>query len=772
MLLCCYALVLCLMLPAVGGAQQVVSQAGQIIGSVEVAGNRTVSSEQILSKVRSRAGEVFDADRASEDARRIAKLEGVEYSYYNTVPSEGKVRLTFVVVERPVVRSVIFEGNRNWSAKTLGAKIHFRVGDYLDPVLAEVGRRSLLEFYHEKGCAFATVELDKDRLSQGHLVYKIDEGRRVKIKAVKFSGNSALKKSVLKRAVKTKKKKFFVLSRYYVEEKALADVDRLEKLYQKRGFLDAKVSLKKQFSEKLDAVTVVFVIAEGSVYRVSGVEIKGAEYFETAELTEQIRTAAGQVYSDSKLDSDVGRLEKLYRQNGFIDVVVEHKRSFVSAGRVNVEFGIKAGSRFRIGRIVISGNEQTQDKVIRRVLDEYEFKPGTWYNGDAARGDGTGRLEKDVKAMVMAESVTINASGGTEGQKDVHVGIVEGQTGMVMIGAGVASDSGVIGQFVFEQRNFDINDTPESFGDFITAKAFKGAGQSLRIALQPGTEVSEYSISFTEPYLNDMPVSLDVVASSYERILECYDEGRTKGYVGLEKRLRDKWRRTIGFRAENIEVDGIDLDAPKEIKDVEGDNFLAGLRFGIGRDLTDDRFNPSSGYSFDVGYEQAAGEHTFGKLSATYRRYKRLYEDLSEFKTVLAMKLHAATVLGDAPAFEKFYGGGQNSIRGFDYRGVSTRGLPTEGGTKRKDPIGSNWIFLAGAEVTVPLFSESFSLLFFTDSGAIDTGPYRVSVGTGIQIMIPQWFGPVPMRFEFASPIMKDDEDNTQVFSFSVGRLF
>jgi outer membrane protein assembly factor BamA len=63
-------------------------------------------------------------------------------------------------------------------------------------------------------------------------------------------------------------------------------------------------------------------------------------------------------------------------------------------------------------------------------------------------------------------------------------------------------------------------------------------------------------------------------------------------------------------------------------------------------------------------------------------------------------------------------------------------------------------------------------LLIFVDSGTIDTGTYRSSVGTGVQIMIPRWFGPVPMRFELATPVTKDREDETQAFSFSVGRLF
>jgi outer membrane protein assembly factor BamA len=79
---------------------------------------------------------------------------------------------------------------------------------------------------------------------------------------------------------------------------------------------------------------------------------------------------------------------------------------------------------------------------------------------------------------------------------------------------------------------------------------------------------------------------------------------------------------------------------------------------------------------------------------------------------------------------------------------------------------------LANAEISVPLDNEVFSLLFFTDAGLIDSGGVRASIGTGLQILIPQWFGPVPMRFELATPLSKEDEDDTRVFSFSVGALF
>jgi outer membrane protein insertion porin family len=160
-------------------------------------------------------------------------------------------------------------------------------------------------------------------------------------------------------------------------------------------------------------------------------------------------------------------------------------------------------------------------------------------------------------------------------------------------------------------------------------------------------------------------------------------------------------------------------------------------------------------------------------LSGTQRWYRTLYEDLAERKTILETKLYAATIIGDAPPFEKFYAGGTGSLRGFDYRGVSTRGLQTNVvNPEHKDPVGSDWIMVANAEVAVPLTTEALSWLLFIDTGVIDTGGVRASVGTGLQIMIPQWFGPVPMRFELATPFMKDGDDETQIFSFSVGALF
>ena len=671
-----------------------------------------------------------------------------------------------------VIKSIKFENNRKYKDKTLLKKLDFAVGEYLDPVLAESGRTAVADFYRSKGYPHVVVTLNRKKLAEGQVVYTVVEGLRIQIKSIKFEGNKALKTSDLETAIKTKTRSWLIRPVYYTEEKIAADVEKLRTIYYQRGYLNHRIGVRGE-------AHVTFIIDEGPLYRVGHVTFQGNTQYDGQKLLEGLELESGQPYYQQKAQAQAKRILKLYRENGYIDAEVRQNPRFVTdVNTVDVEFSIVEGRQFRIGRIDIIGNEQTQDKVVRHVLDEYDFVPGALYNADMAPKQGGGQLEKYVQRMTLSEQAMIKPvapAGGADDRRDAVVDIKEGLTGMWNPGVAIGSDSGIIGQLIWEQRNFDVQDWPDSFGEFITMQGFKGAGQTLRVALEPGTVVSYYSVTFIEPYFQDRPTSLNVGGSKWERWRESYDEDRTKGYIGFEKRLKNRWRPSLDFRAENVEVGDLDGDAPQEIIDVKGYNLLLGARVGIGKDMRDDIYNPSKGYRFNVGYEQVTGDEDFGIVKGTVTGYTTLYEDLIERKTVLAVKVLAATTTSEAPPFEKFYGGGtgEYGIRGFDYRGISTRGLQTNVlNPVRKDPIGSDWIFLANSEVTVPLVGENIAGLFFADSGTIDTGRYRASVGAGIQIMIPQLLGPVPMRFELATPFMRDDEDETRIFSFSMGRLF
>jgi outer membrane protein insertion porin family len=750
-----------------------------VVGSIEVAGNQNATAAQILSKIRTREGDIFSEEVVAQDAKRIAEVSAIEYAYFNKAAVDGRIKLTYVVVEKMLVRAIKFVGNKEFWNSTLKGKLDFKRGDYLNRFLVETGKDSILKSYHKKGYPFVTVDIDPQDLAVGIVTYTIDEGPRVKVKEVEFVGNKDLKSGELDDVIKTSTREWLVFQGYYEEEMVNEDVVKLQTVYQKQGHLDAQVKGAPELTADKTAAKIVFAIVEGPVYRVESVKINGNTFFDSNSLMADLKLAPGAFFSYERADFDAKKILARYRETGFIDVTVTSKRNFVPDNKVDAEFEVAEGARFRIGQINITGNEQTHDKVVRRILDEKEFIPGNWYNADIVRGDGSGELEKALKQGAMMESAFIKPTGQTSGQKDAQVSVTEGQTGMVMLGAGVSSDSGVVGQIVFEQRNFDISDWPESWSDFFHGKGFKGAGQRMRLALEPGTDYSQYSVTFTEPYLMDKPISMDVTGAYWMREQESYDETRIRGVVGFDRRYKEGWHQGIGWRVENVNVDDIEDDAPKEIKEYEGSNPLTGVKYTFGRNTTDNRFNPTKGYVWNVGFEPVYSDQLFGVATTTHRWYKTINEDLAERKTILGTKLHFGQILGDAPMYEKFYAGGTQSIRGFDYRGVSTRGYPTFPNTmtqnkngEKKDPIGSDWVFLAGSEVAFPLASDMFQGLLFVDSGAVDTGGYRVAIGTGIQILLPQWFGPVPMRFEFSVPVMKDGEDDTQIFSFSVGRLF
>lgn len=715
----------------------------------------------------------------------------------------SQVNRTGPAAGRYTIRSIDFafaSDKRTYKDKRLLGILGFKKDDVIDAVLAEFGRDRLEEFYRKKGFAFIQVSLDEGKLPTGKVVYHIDEGPKVKIGRISFNGNNALSDGALKKGIKIAEKDWFLWPKPYIEETVTEDLWALKNIYWDRGFLDSNITVKKTFSRDKSRINLAFTVEERILYIVEKILLKfidaegktveemvlksakqeveqegtAKKPFDEKQLLTQVKLETGKIYNGRQAKADVRRLLKLYRESGFVNA----KAEFLSpvfipdANAVNIEYTIFEGQRYRIGWIDITGNKETQDKVIRRILDEEDFQPGRWYNADIAPREAGGKLERNIKIMTMAEAITITPmDSDVPEQKNVEVHIKEGKTRWGLLGVGLSLERGLLGQFEFKEENFDIHDKPESLKELITGKAFRGAGQKLHISLHPGLRESSYLVSFNEPYLNDKPVSLDVVGSSRER--ENYKdrygfgEERTKGYIGFSNWRKDTLGRSISFRWENVDIGDFGSAPPDELTDIEGDNMIAGIRLGIGRRTTDNRLRPTSGYEFNTGYEQLAGDHTFGLLTGSQVWYKTLHEDLAEQRTVLALKLLGATTVGDTPPFEKFYAGGMGNygIRGFRYRGISTRaGI-------NNDPVGSDWIFLANAEVTVPLVSDSLSALFFIDSGAIDSGGYRLSIGSGVELGIPM-LGSVPMRLQFGVPVMKDDDDDTRVFSFSMGVQF
>jgi outer membrane protein assembly factor BamA len=769
------------------------------IGGVDTLGNHSISRPKVLSKVRARTGDMFNAASVAEDCDRIGHIVGVHTAYYNKKIVDNKVMLTFVVVEKRLIRSIAIKGNVKVKTGKLLTELTFRKGDYLDVFSAISGAKMMADYYQKKGYHFAEVKLNEEELNEesplkveitdqelvklelvhkqqnrARVVYTITEGPRCRIKKVSFEGNDTISSKRLKKVPKTRPRKFMVVPAYYDRDQIDDDITRLLEAYKKLGYLNIQVGKEVTFSEDKKEGYVKFVIDEGPIFLVESVSVDsepiGKDYWiiasedKWAKWVTQPGLVNNEPYSDAKAAYSKKTTERGFRAEGYIDVKAEPDIKYTPDNKVIVNFIVDKGKASKIGMIEITGNKEVQERVIRSVLAESHFTPGNWWDAEGARGDGTGYLEENVKTFIYAKDVKITPGDPVEGSdfRDAQVSVAESQTGSIMFGVGAGTDLGIGGLISLDQRNFDINDWPESWKEFITGKAFKGAGQHFKISANPGTEQSSYLVSFDDSYFCEKLVTFEISASGFEREQESWDVTRDKAYVGFEKRYRNSiWRRGFAFRIENVKIDSFESGTPKEVAKVRGDNFLYGAKLFLNR----------GGY-FDIAYEQVGGDFTFGLLSATQRWYKTLKEDIAGRKTTLETRIHGATVVGDAPTFEKFYAGGSTSIRGFDYRGVSTRGRPAGQTADGGDPVGSDWVFLANAEVAVPLETDALSWLFFVDTGVIDTGGVRASLGTGIQLLLPNLIGKIPIRLELAVPFVKDDNDDTEVFSFSVARFF
>jgi len=782
-------------IPLFSYAADPVTKAGiqdKIIHQVRVEGNDSVADSAIMAQVRSRPGSVFSETLISQDARRIIILPEIYDVIWKVMAAaDDQVDIVFNVIESPKVRELILAGNKHIKTAKLEKELKFKKGEFLDRYLINLGADDLAEVYHKKGYYFVSVQVDRELLEKEATVrYVIVEGPRIRVNKVRFIGNAQLPTRKLKGKVKTHP--YFPIFRKGLLSDDQLEEDRLALMlyYQEEGFLDARVFAQKQFNEDRSRVAVEFVIEEGIKYIIAAVRFRGNEIFDEDTLRESVTLETGKVLTQKRRTFAERAVKRTYGKEGYIYTKVRLDLDFTDReGEVDAVFNIEENEQYLLSRLIIRGNYETQDKVIRRDFDRHGFMPGGLYNTDSAD-----RAKRRLLGKGLFEDVTVTPSGQGPAERDAVVDVTETRTGVILFGVGVDTNSGVMGQISLEQRNFDISRWPTSLSDLFSGEAFVGAGQRLRADFYPGTRVTRGRISFHESYLFDQPYYLDVNLYLFRRWRESYLEQRRGSSVSVGHRFENDWFVDGTLRYEHVLVSDLDdyihrsplweftwddylfddnyhalIVAPPEVQEVEGTNRLTSFRLGVGQDSTDRLFMPTEGHKINFGWEQVGalgGEYSFASLSAGGTLYKTVYMDITERRTVWAGQIRGRKIIGDAPVFERFYAGGIGSMRGFDFRGVSPRGGLLD------DPVGSDYLVQVGTELTHPLFEETIFGKLFCDTGMVSEGPYRVSVGFGIEFVVPQLFKMVPMHFDFGFPLIRDDMDEEELFSFTFGLSF
>ncbi|HMP78523.1 MAG TPA: BamA/TamA family outer membrane protein, partial [Pirellulaceae bacterium] len=322
-------------------------------------------------------------------------------------------------------------------------------------------------------------------------------------------------------------------------------------------------------------------------------------------------------------------------------------------------------------------------------------------------------------------------------QADLDIYLSETQTGRINLGGAYNSDNGLVGQFVIDERNFDILRFPRSFRDIRDGTAWRGAGQGFRLELVPGNRVQRYLVSFTEPYLFDTQVSMSVSGYLFDRNYFDWNEQRLGGRIALGYRLTPDLSLSVAVRAENVEISDPRVNTSAQLNNVVGDTDLYLGQVSLINDTRDHPFLPTEGHYLSLTYTQGFGEFDFPRGDLEYRRYRLIYQrpDLSGRHT-LSYGTRLGFSGGDTPMFENYFAGGFSTLRGFNFRGAG----PVEGDVR----VGGTFQFLNTIEYMFPLTPDDMiKAVAFVDFGTIEPSvkinweDFRVAPGFGFRVHMP-----------------------------------
>ncbi len=743
---------------------------------VVVRGNKKIESDAILSRVRTKPGTDLSRDVVAEDIRAIAKLryfEGIE-AEEETVA--GGVRLVFVVVEKPTISKIEYTGLNAIEKDDLKDLILVKEYEVLDIQKLSQSVEKLTAKYEEKGFYLADVRytLDYDKIrGEVKVTFAVEENDKVQVKQINIVGAKVMPIEDLKKVMQTKEGGFFSFltgSGSYREAVFERDIATLGYYYGTLGYVRARFG-KPEVTVSPDKkwVYITFFVDEGAQYNVGKVDFGGELLYRRQELVEDLALVPGEVFNTETLRKETLRYTEKYSDLGYAFAnVVPQPMIHDETRTVDVTFDIDKGERVFIGKIIVTGNTRTKDKVVRRELTIHE---GELFNGTKKR-----ESRENVVRLGFFDNVEFHQATSKVAPNivDVEIKVKERSTGQLVVGAGYAS--GNIG--------FTINAQ-------LSQNNFLGNGQvaSLSAEILTGRKYYQFALGFQEPYVGYSNWSLGGDLFQLRRNLiaiediPTFEEIKTGFDVKLGHPVLEFTNLFLTYKLENSYVpEGTIIDRSLiPLSSVNG--VASSVSANLVYDKRDDRFDPRTGsyLSLSTEYAGLGGARQFFKTRAQAKFFHPIIWDF-----IFRLNVTGANIQGSSvPINELFIQGGLFSLRGYDFLSIGpaqTLSANNSGNLSqlaqdrnmggKQFTVGGHNEVLLNAEIEFPLLKEARirGVIFFDAGNAFDL-PFRsgpalfANVGWGFR-----WFTPIgPLRFEFGYPIVKS---NVSKFYFTIGPAF
>lgn len=746
---------------------------GEKITDLLIKGNRRIEAAAIMNVVKLKAGDYLFVDKVDADIRAIYKLGQFQDVKADTAKSDKGIILTYMVVEKPIVREIKFEGNKEIAVDKIKEAVELKTNDIFSPRELAKSVKKVKKLYADEGYYLAEVETTTEKRSDTEVkvVFKIVEGKKVLINVIRFEGNRAFTAKKLKKAMETGEKWFLSWltgAGTYKEDVLKNDVNLIADLYYNNGYVNVKVGEPRiELLPDKSGLVVTIAILEGDQFRVGSLGFKGDLLESEGELAKKLKLKTGEVFSRASLRGDVFALTDLYADKGYAFAnITPLSKVNQEQKTIDVTFDFEKGEKVYIDRINIGGNTKTRDKVIRREL---KLAEGDLYGATALK-----KSKQNLMNLGFFEEANLaTAKGSTDNKLNLNVDVKEKPTGTFSIGGGYSSLDGLVGQGSVQQANF------------------MGLGLKLNLAASIGGKSQTYNVGITDPYFLDTKWTLGADVYRSERDYLDFTRRVTGGDIKAGYPLSDTLSTFWLYKFEDKKIFNesaalLDSIARGLLLQPETSSTTSSITASLTRNTTDYRLDPTTGMMNSLSVELAG-------LGGT-NRFARYIGNTTVFfpapwGTVFSLRGELGHIQGigkDVPIDEKFYLGGINTIRGYGGRTVSpfnTNSVPVEDILGNKT-ISDIRVYLGGdteavfnAEYQFPLLKDAGlkGVLFFDTGNAYDSASklfsrLQSSYGFGFR-----WFSPIgPLRLEYGIPINpRSGIDNASgKLEFSIGSFF
>lgn len=738
----------------------------EIVEKIEIVGNERVSRDTVLYYLSSKEGDYYNEEQLRSDFRvlwstgffsniRIEKEEG----------KQGKI-VRVIVEENSLIKNITYKTGKKLKENDIVDKLkekdeYILPYSYFNPNKIQKIQKTIEDLLVEKGLQSGKVEVEKNKTGKNEydILFTIKEGPKIKVGEVEFEGRPKLLKSVLTWAMKDNKPHGFLswmMGKDVFKQNKINDgLADLKNKYKEYGYMEATIgepriediTRRSVFFKKQKMKKLIIPVDAGYRYTVGEVKVEGNKIVNTKFLRSFIKLNEGDIYSTKLTEKSVKKMSEFYRNFGYLFIYIVPVESLnPKRKQVSVTFNVNEGELAFLHRLEFKGNTYTKDKVIRReiLLREGDVFRLDFFKDSLLRLRQLGLVELEGEPQVKSDPEKPT-------QMDVTLNLKELQRNNIQFTAGYSGYEGAFVAFEYSTVNF------------------LGAGENLEFMIQHGRYIKNYMFGFSEPYVFDLPMTLGFNIYNRDLVYPGLFDQKARGIdLTFGARVKGYWRTSVTYSLQriNMKYETVGLG--------QAEYNVSSITPTIYRSTVDSPLTPSRGVLYLASCKLAGGI-LGGDIRMVKPRLEWTFFHPLVLNHVLGFHLEYEFIRtyksSPIPYWERFYLGGERSIRGYDIYTIGPHD-PTTGTN-----LGGEKSLIFNAEYIIPVGGPLYTIFFYDAGNAyskgqkMSSGDLYTSAGLELRIFVPALRVPFRLIFAYNNRKIYSDDTNFAI-RFAIGTTF